>query len=61
MKGHSKKRKRDMKGVLGSGVKESDRTHDRERGAARERRQTGGRHGVGRGERPTQSILRILQ
>lgn len=50
MKGYSKKRKRDVKEVFGSGGKESNRTHERERGTGGERMLAGGRcRGEGRG------------
>lgn len=48
MKGYSKGGERDIKGVLGSGVKEHNRIHERERGAGGGRMLAGGRH---RGER----------
>lgn len=49
MKGYSKKKKRDVKGVFGSEGKESNRTHERERGAGGERMLAGGRRrGEGR-------------
>lgn len=61
MKGYSKKRRKDVKEVFGSGGKESNRTHERERGAGGERMLAGSRC-RGRGGRGQHEVfMRIPQ